>query len=267
MKKTKSKNIVILIVLIILIIVMLRAFIKSRANNVVEITANFKDNNSLLSDETVTLEAINEGESGYSITLPDIINTKRVSKYIITQKEITENTEENVTVDILPGEKIYLTSEEFENLQVSLVAEYDFLEVGTQTLYNKKLIKNDSEDCELLSVSGYMFYDTDMQVNEADITGVESKIEENYSNSFLFGNYDIKLISDSQEYNPKDYEQTLDIKISADNEDSIYKVLEMQDDNIQELSDIIIENGKIKFSVEKLQPYLVYKKIRLKYWN
>ena len=113
MKKTKSKNIVILIVLIILIIVMLRAFIKSRANNVVEITANFKDNNSLLSDETVTLEAINEGESGYSITLPDIINTKRVSKYIITQKEITENTEENVTVDMLPGEKIYLTSEEF----------------------------------------------------------------------------------------------------------------------------------------------------------
>ena len=257
MKKTKSKNIVILIVLIILIIVMLRAFIKSRANNVVEITANFKDNNSLLSDETVTLEAINEGESGYSITLPDIINTKRVSKYIITQKEITENTEENVTVDMLPGEKIYLTSEEFENLQVSLVAEYDFLEVGTQTLYNKKLIKNDSEDCELLSVSGYMFYDTEMQVNEADITGVESKIEENYSNSFLFGNYDIKLISDSQEYNPKDYEQTLDIKISANNEDSIYKVLEMQDDNIQELSDIIIENGKIKFSVEKLQPYLV----------
>ena len=180
MKKTKSKNIVILIVLIILIIVMLRAFIKSRANNVVEITANFKDNNSLLSDETVTLEAINEGESGYSITLPDIINTKRVSKYIITQKEIIENTEENVTVDMLPGEKIYLTSEEFENLQVSLVAEYDFLEVGTQTLYNKKLIKNDSEDCELLSVSGYMFYDTEMQVNEADITGVESKIEENY---------------------------------------------------------------------------------------
>ena len=264
MKKTKSKNIVILIVLIILIIVMLRAFIKSRANNVVEITANFKDNNSLLSDETVTLEAINEGESGYSITLPDIINTKRVSKYIITQKEITENTEENVTVDMLPGEKIYLTSEEFENLQVSLVAEYDFLEVGTQTLYNKKLIKNDSEDCELLSVSGYMFYDTEMQVNEADITGVESKIEENYSNSFLFGNYDIKLISDSQEYNPKDYEQTLDIKISANNEDSIYKVLEMQDDNIQELSDIIIENGiknnldseTIKKSIADYKKYL-----------
>ena len=34
-------------------------------------------------------------------------------------------------------------------------------------------------------------------------------------------------------------------------------MLERQDDNIQELSDIIIENGKIKFSVEKLQPYLV----------
>ena len=48
MKKTNKRNIVILIILIILIIVMLRAFIKSRANNVVEITANFKDNSGLL---------------------------------------------------------------------------------------------------------------------------------------------------------------------------------------------------------------------------
>lgn len=257
MKKTKSKNIIILIVLIILIIVMIRAFIKSRANNVVEITANFKDNNSLLSDEVITLEAINEGESGYSITLPDIINTKRVGKYIITQKEITESTEENSTVDILPGEKIYLTSEEFENLQVSLVVEYDFLEIGTQTLYNKKLIKNDSEDYELLSVSGYMFYDTELQVNETDITNVENKMVDNYPNSVLFGNYDIKLISDSQEYNAKEYGQTLDIKISTNDENSEYRVLEIQDGDIQELSDVLIENGKIKFSVENLQPYLV----------
>ena len=200
MKKTNKRNIVILIILIILIIVMLRAFIKSRANNVVEITANFKDNSGLLSDESITLNAVNEGESGYSITLPDIVNTKKISKYIITQKEIIENedteqestniedatntlstentntvdtnetttntvttdivdtngTDTNSTVEMLPGEKIYLTQEELDNLQVKLTTEYDTIEVDTQILYNKKLTAKDEEDYEILSVSGYM---------------------------------------------------------------------------------------------------------------
>ena len=94
MKKTNKRNIVILIFLMILIIILLRAFSNSRANKVIEITANIEDNSSLLADEKTTLEAINEGESGFSITLPDVINTKKVTKYIVTQKEIIENTEE-----------------------------------------------------------------------------------------------------------------------------------------------------------------------------
>ena len=102
MKKiNKRRNIFILILLMIFIIVLLRAFSNSRANKVIEITANIKDNSSLLVDEKTTLEAINEGESGFSITLPDVINTKKVTKYIVTQKEIIENEEkekqENVT--------------------------------------------------------------------------------------------------------------------------------------------------------------------------
>ena len=95
MKKTnKRRNIFILILLMLFIIVLLRAFSNSRANKVIEITANIKDNSSLLVDEKTTLEAINEGESGFSITLPDVINTKKVTKYIVTQKEIIENAEE-----------------------------------------------------------------------------------------------------------------------------------------------------------------------------
>ena len=101
MKKTNKRNILVLIFLMILIIILLRAFSNSRANKVIEITANIQDNSSLLADEKTTLEAINEGESGFSITLPDVINTKKVTKYIVTQKEIIENEEkekqENVT--------------------------------------------------------------------------------------------------------------------------------------------------------------------------
>lgn len=328
MKKTNKRNIVILIILIILIIVMLRVFIKSRANNVVEITANFKDNSGLLSDESISLNAVNEGESGYSITLPDIVNTKKISKYIITQKEIIENevteqestniedatntlstentntvdtnetttntvttdivdtngtdtnttdivseekttssgttetttetaTDANSTVEKLPGEKIYLTQKELDNLQVTLTAQYDTIEVDTQILYNKKLIAKDEEDYEILYVSGYMPYDTEIELNEADFTNVENEIIENYPEASLWGSYDIKLLSNSKEYIAKDYGQTLDIGITINDESLKYNLLEMQNDTIQELKDFTIENGKIKFTVEELKSYLV----------
>ena len=269
---------------------------------------------------------MNEGESGYSITLPDIVNTKKISKYIITQKEIIENevteqestniedatntlstentntvdtnetttntvttdivdtngtdtnttdivseekttssgttetttetaTDANSTVEKLPGEKIYLTQKELDNLQVTLTAQYDTIEVDTQILYNKKLIAKDEEDYEILYVSGYMPYDTEIELNEADFTNVENEIIENYPEASLWGSYDIKLLSNSKEYIAKNYGQTLDIGITINDENLKYNLLEMQNDTIQELKDFTIENGKIKFTVEELKSY------------
>ena len=48
---SKKKNIAIWIVLIILIIIGLRVFTKSKASKIETITANFKDNSGILSDE------------------------------------------------------------------------------------------------------------------------------------------------------------------------------------------------------------------------
>ena len=166
MKKFNKKGIVKLIILIILIIMQIKAFDNSRANKLTYITAKIVDSGGLLSDENSTLIAINEGDNGMAITLPDFINTKKISKYIVTKKEIieTENTEENTvqenvipeesssieeevtvteevaaedTVEMLPGDKIYLTQEEIDNLAITLTVQYDTLEVEEQTLYNK----------------------------------------------------------------------------------------------------------------------------------
>ena len=98
MKKINKKEIVILIVLIIMLIIQIKAFNNSRANNLKEITATVVDTKGLLSDETCTITAINEAESGMSITLPNIINTKKVSKYIVTKKEIIETNTDNIDV-------------------------------------------------------------------------------------------------------------------------------------------------------------------------
>ena len=203
MKKIDKKGIVKLIIFIILLIIQIRAFDNSRANKLTYVTAKITDLSGLLSEETSTMIAINEADSGIAITLPDFVNTKKVSKYIVTKKEITQSeleteneteigtettTETDVledgveetiteetnpeqttegtleTVELLPGEKVYLTQEEIDSLEIALTVQYDTIEVETQTLYNKKLTVTDADDYELLSVLGYMPYDTVIEI-------------------------------------------------------------------------------------------------------
>ena len=355
MKKTNKRNIVILIFLMIFIIILLRAFSNSRANKVIEITANIQDNSGLLVDEKTTLEAINEGESGFSITLPEVINTKKVTKYIVTQKEMVENTEEetksNLTnttnettneiasdsksneetniinveqadttnpqviektskVEKLPGEKIYLTQEERKNSSIILTVEYDKKEIKGETLYNKELvledkendenkvddtniankedaIDEDSEDNEILFVSGYMPYDTELETAEVKIDRVKNEIEENYPDYLITENFDIKLMSQEKEYLVEEYDQTLDIEITMPNKDKTYTILEIQEDTaqeenvhenvkqeeteqntteetnieqsdtIKELQDIKTEDNKLQFETNELYAYIL----------
>ena len=302
MKKTNKRNILVLIFLIILIIILLRAFSNSRASKVIEITANIEDNSSLLVDEKITLEAINEGESGFSITLPNVINTKKVTKYIVTQKELIENTEKNtksnllnttnepangkasnsksseetntinvqqvntITEDIektskvekLPGEKIYLTQEERKNSSITLTVEYDKKEIQGEIFYNKELIFEEIENNEnneenqntinkentvnnkeyenkgILSVSGYMPYDTELETTEVEIDKFKTEILEKYPNYRITENFDIQLMSQGKEYLAKKYEQPLTIKMAMPNQDKTYTILEIQEDKTQE---------------------------------
>ena len=329
MKKIDKKGIVKLIFLIIFLIMQIKAFDNSRANKLTYITAKIVDFSGLLSEETSTLVAINEGDNGMAITLPNILNTKKVSKYFITKKKIIENesteepetieetvteesitveekttteevvveeeivtteddvideenltteedvvedevltTEEDViedeistteeTVEMLPGDKIYLTQEEIETLEITLKVQYDTIENDTLTLYNKTLTVKDTDDYELLSVSGYMPHDTEIENKEIDILDLENEIIEKYPDSILIGNYDIKLISNETEYIAKDYNQTLKVEMTIIDSSKTHYVLEIQEENkIQQLKEIKIEDNKIKFETDELKTYLV----------
>ena len=321
MKKIDKKSIVKLIILIILLIMQIKAFDNSRANKLTYITAKIEDLSGLLSEETFTMVAINEGDNGMAITLPDVINTKKINKYIVTKKEIiesgteaevieqteevieetetieqteniitdpevTEQTEEvttetevtaqseettietiesveeitnEETVEMLPGEKIYLTQEELEMLEITLTVQYDTIEVESQTLYNKRLTAVDEEDYELLAVSGYMPYDTEIEVSEIDISSLENEIVTKYPNTFLIGNYDINLIFNGEEYIAKNYEQQLEVEISIVDESQKYYILKVKENEIKEIEKIEIIDGKIKFITEELHEYLILK--------
>ena len=275
MKKTSKKYIVILIILIILIIVGLKAFMSSKANKQIEITANFSDLNKMANDEKTTILATNDGDNGMEIILPEFANEKKVSKYIINKKDIindetestktesaktedtktestktestktentktestkTENTKtestktestktestktestktestktestktestksestetkntnaeenqiNNTVVEKLPGEKIYLTQEEIENKTINFEVIYDTIEIEGKIFYSKKVAYKDEDNYELVAVLGYMPENTQINVTEIDVSGLEEEISRNYSNMLL----------------------------------------------------------------------------------
>lgn len=357
MKKLNKKGIVKLIILIILIIMQIKAFDNSRANKLTYMTAKIIDSSGLLSDESCTMIAINEGDNGMAITLPDFINTKKINKYIVTKKEImetenktqeeeiitetenkipeeetitetenempeetiqeteseipgeetiieteseipeeetiteteneipeeavteiesetteneiiaeteSETSEETITeteatvttVEMEPGEKIYLTQEEINALEIELTVQYDTIDVDSQTLYNKKITIKDEEDYELLSVSGYMPYDTEIQTNEIDISNLETRIIAKYPNTFIYANYDINLISNGEQYITT---QPLNVDISIFDETQTYYLLDVKGNDFTEIKEKEKIDGKIKFTTEELNTYIVLK--------
>ena len=138
-KKVNKKKIILLIILICLLILQIKAFTDSTANKLIEITLNVEDNNSVLKNSSTIIQATNEEASGYSISLPEFINEKKVSKYYITEKQIENEKEISKEVEKNPGDKIYLTNEETLKKQVELKAKYDSINIENTSFYNTRI--------------------------------------------------------------------------------------------------------------------------------
>lgn len=119
MRKIKRKNIFILIVLLIAILFEIKVFTSSRANRLIEITANIIDEKGMAKQETITLQATNQGESGYAITLPSMVEGKKIETYLIEAKPIvSENDtkeEKNTTTNIVANEVRNIDNDIAEN--------------------------------------------------------------------------------------------------------------------------------------------------------
>lgn len=265
-KINKKKKIAILIILIILIIIGVRIFTKSVASKNQEITVKVKDDEGLLSDETFVTNATKEGENETSLVLPDFANDKKVKKYIIVKKGVstskdtandTTSNDKVETVEMKPGEKVYLTQEEIENSQIELNVEYDTIDIDKQKLYNKKLtfLTDDGKD-ELVSISGYMPVETKVEISEADISNVEEEIVTNYPNREIVANYSIKLTNDDSEYVPNKYGQKINVAIMID-EKQKNEILEVDDNKVQQIPNLTIEGNMAEFEVEELNTYLI----------
>ena len=194
MKKINKKRIILLIILICLLILQIKAFTDSQANKVLEITLSAKDSKSILEDSLVTLEAIDEGKSGYALILPEVVNEKRVSKYYITEKNIetdkevdttnvmNKSTEEAVSskTEKKAGDKIYLTEEEIQNQRLEIDVEYDTITEGNTMLYYEEK-ETKLKDGKIIMLEGYVENGTKVKIEsrpKEEITQIKNIIDQ-----------------------------------------------------------------------------------------
>ena len=179
-RKLNKKRIAMLILLICLIILQIKAFTDSQANKILEITLAAKDNKAILEDSLVVIEAIDEGESGYSFILPEIVNEKRVSKYYITVKSIESEEEISNEVEKIPGEKIYLTEEEIQSGQIEVKAEYDSI-TEEENVFYYEIKQVELEDGRIVTLEGYIENGTTLKVENVlreNITQIDNILGE-----------------------------------------------------------------------------------------
>lgn len=120
MKKFRGKKVLIAIILVIILILIIKFFSDSKADDLIEINANIIDNTGLLSDENSIILASNEGKIGYSITLPDVINSKKINKYYVENKEVINTTDESNSTNLAESENVSVDNNE-EDLEANSI--------------------------------------------------------------------------------------------------------------------------------------------------
>lgn len=262
MKKINKKKIIILIILIFMLIIQIKAFRDSNANKIIDITAKIMDVTGFLSDENFTLQAINEKESGMAVTLPSIVNEKKIKKYIIKEKQINEQDTNIIQInetEKLPGETLYLTKEEVANEQIELKVEYETKEINQQLLYNKKLEK-EIENNKVIA-SGFMPLESQVVIEKSNEQEISTQISEYINeNSKLKVAYDIKILLQENKYQPSEFKENIKITISGieTSKQENYKVIHINDYNkIEELKDVEIQENSIKFNASEFSTYAI----------
>lgn len=227
MRNVSKKKLAITIVLAIIVIIELLTLGISRAEKVKEISCNVIDNENKIVNYTFSIEAFDGGESGYYITLPDIVNSKKISKYIVEEKNIVteeDTTSESNKIEKTPGERVFLTEEELASAQISIEATYDTKIVNDAKLYNQVIKKEVQEESSYITVQGYMPLEATLEIEQVTDDVIEKFKQEVPENYNLIHTYKVKVMSDGKEYEIT--ESSIIVTVSNMNTTKEYKVLQ-----------------------------------------
>lgn len=207
MNKINKKNILILIGFVIIIILEIKAFTDSKAEKIINIMLNINDSEKVISEQNIELQVIDDTNNEISILLPEVVNNKKIVKYIIErteknkinenenkQKNLNNNLEDdndiqqnntildktttNIIEEKKAGEKLKLTEDEIKEEKVTVNVVYDKIGENNQILYNTILKDKNGR----IEISGYLPNEIRMDVKEKDISNIKNKINNNFSN-------------------------------------------------------------------------------------
>ena len=229
--KYKNSKYYIIIGILILLLMQFIALGLSRAQKMVEVELFLNDTEEFIQDKSLILNAIDSGESGSFIVLPEQIDGVYITEYIVENEG-----EENNDIKT-PGEKLYLSEEELSNRELNLGIVYHYKEIGevNERLYYQELYEfketevteenENKEHLENISLTGFMPYGLSFEIdNETKSDVVTLLSDENSEIEKTEKIFKIKSKLDSKKYDFNNLEEDITIRISPTKEEKTYYV-------------------------------------------
>lgn len=170
--KLIAKRIRNIFILIMTIAIMMGAYHnvrRSRAEKVIEISLEVADKNNQLEKETITVEATETSDGVYLLELPEIVNTKMITKYYNSEDEEIDSRTIQLTDKEIAEKKVQVATDydtkEVEKLEVSGATITVAENAEKKIFYNRK-ITNETGD---IIATGYMPLEAQLETKDIDI--------------------------------------------------------------------------------------------------
>lgn len=225
-KNKKNTRIYIVIAILILLLVQFIALGLSQAQKVLEIDVEVYDSLNTIPKQDIILNALDTGESVYSIILPDKVNNFYVTEYVIKTNEKESETR-------IPGDLIYLTEEEVNLRKTSLTVVYNSKEIGSgdkkqtiyyQDIYPSNFIENKvSNYLSNIVVTGFMPLDLSLNIFEdQNAEVIDLLIEELTDEKRIEKNIKFDFTLNDKTYNISSLKEEFIVSLSPIDETKVY---------------------------------------------
>lgn len=185
------------------------------------------------------------------------------------EKEVPETGKEIITEkpETLPGEKYYISEEDFKNGNVELTVKFQKIEINGEELYNQELTADMIN--ALVKLTCYTPLGYYLDVKEEDVNNIqELKADvEKLANSETILAYDIKITNGEKEYQPEEYYQvakvsitkpeTLDFKSKSHSLQLLHIKEDEETVDFQRVKMSNIENDSIEFLTDEFSVYAI----------
>ena len=224
--------------------------------------------------ENIAIEnTTTENTVAESVAIENTTTESTSAENIVTKNRVTENTAsinnevdtasvdgaETSIVEMNVGERVYLTTEELENAEITIEVKYDSKVIAEETLYNNR-ISLETETELKLEIQGYLPTTIKIINNGIDEETKTTILNEiNQSEVTVVDVYSLTLQNNEENY---EFTEENNIQMIVSNLDTTqeYKIYKCTNNAVQEITDATLFENTLTFSNSKLETIIICKK-------